>query len=570
MNRSVGALILIVLALHSRPASAISHDAATLSTTFTTSSPNSFNHTPTAIPKGVVVFITQTGASNDQIIRVTYGGVPLNRIWSASDTAGESGRVYGFFLGNAVPTGTQSVSIVHRGNSQTKIAAAITFGGSNDIEIAQPPDRLQQDQANPRIALDSGTKAALRYCVIFSGHDSVGNLDLLLGMTGLNNNDFGASITRIDRESSPSTGSTTIGYTATSEDVAMMAVAFAEITIGGGGSGPVPHVAKIVTTPDTHTGSNLVDVSGASISAAELDSAGIEVGDLVYIQAIAHLGNSSGGNRSVMALVHGSTIFQNLASEFIQPQVYATSDESKNTPFLHYLWARVTGEGIKLQFARVEGGTAHIDQVFLLAIGLAGLQKNVDWFWSEVGEELGVTQGNESSGPFTDGASITIVPAEAINRFAVFTTAYFEHAVTTESKPRTQLTRSGDVSDSEPHQGLFGGIANQKSAMGLMRVYSLSGQTRSNFVLQDNQSSTSANSRKLSAIFGLNLDRFIAASSAYTRDETFLSSINYSTQLQTISITPDTQSPVWVLWLLGVQPKRYGSRRRVQGSNRQL
>lgn len=553
-HAAVDFLLSLFVALTAHSAFAISHDAATTSTTFTTSSPMSFDHTPTGIPRGVIVFIAQAGASNDQMVRVTYGGVPLNRIWSASDTAGEPGRVYGFFLGNAVPPGTQTVSVLHSGGSATKIATAITLTGSRDIEMAQLPDRLEQDRANPQLELDSGTRYALRYCVIYSGQNSVGNLTALSGMTALSDNDLGSSVTRIDRETSTSTGSTVIGYVATSDDVAMMAVAFTEITVGGNGSDPVPYVAKIVTTPDTETGASLVDVSGASISAAELDSAGINVGDPVYIQAVAHLGNSGSGNRSAMALVHGSTIFQNLESESIRPEVYATSGNIKATPFLHYLWTRISGEGIKVQFARVDGGIAQIDQIFLLALGLAGLQRNVDWFWSEVGEEVNIVQGSENNGPFTDGASITVVPSGRINRFAVFTTAYIEHAVSSSSKPRTQLTRSGEASDDEPHQGLFGGSANQTSAMGLMRVYSLSRGSRNNLVLQDNQSSTSPNTRRLSSILGLNLDRFRTASSAYTRDEEFLSATDYYTELQSIDIEPDSQSTFWVSGFWGFNP----------------
>jgi hypothetical protein len=445
-----------------------------------------------------------------------------------------------------VPGGTQSVSIVHSGAAAVKVAEVVTLTGSKDIEVVQPPARLAQDQADPRIGLDSGNQAALRYSVIYSGHDSVANLAMLPGMTAVNDHDFGSSVFRVDRQTSASTDSAIIGYEATSEDVGMMAVAFAEIGVGGGGTGPVPFVAKTVTTPDTESGPGLVDVSGASISAAELDGAGIEIGDPVYVQAIAHLGNTGGTNRSVMALVHGATTFQNLLAEPIVPETYATTNNIKDTPFLHYLWKRAPGEGIKLQFGRVEGGTAHIDQVFLLALGLAGSRRNVDWFWSEVGEEVGLVQGDENNGPFTDGASITIVPAAPIDRFAVFTLAYVEHAASFDSKSRTQLTRSGEASDDEPHQGHFAGAATQKGAMGLMRVYSLSGDVRNNFVLQDNQHLTSGSSRKLSSIFGIDLGRFKTASGAYTPGEIFLSSANYATRLQTITIAPGIQSPVWI------------------------
>jgi len=214
----------------------VAHDAFTQSATWTnTPDPFTFSHTPTGTPRGVLVLITvNLEAGADAITSVTYGGVTMTRASPgfANDTAGEPGSAYAYFLGAAIPTGAQTVSINHSAGAGVKVACCITVTADADTVLAVSAT-ISEDATDPRTALDSGADSALRYCVINSGHGVVGNLALLAGMSAVASTDHGARVTRFDRQTTASSGSFTTGYTATIEDVAFVAVAIEEIGAPG-------------------------------------------------------------------------------------------------------------------------------------------------------------------------------------------------------------------------------------------------------------------------------------------------------------------------------------------------
>lgn len=208
----------------------VAFDAATASSGWTSSpDPFTFNHTPAGTPSGAVVLI---GGSNsgDLITSVTYGGVSMTRTTNgrAFDSVGEALSVYTYFLGSGVPTGTQAVSIDHTASGHAKIAFCITVTAGGDTEVVTD-NLLQGDQANPQITLDSGSVTALRCFIVGSGHNSPSSLTLISGMSSVGSGTDGTKSIVCARETTPSSGSTTVGWTATSEDVAMIAVAIAEV-----------------------------------------------------------------------------------------------------------------------------------------------------------------------------------------------------------------------------------------------------------------------------------------------------------------------------------------------------
>jgi hypothetical protein len=209
----------------------IAHDAATQSATWTTTpDPFTFNHTPVGTPKGVVVMITINAESGaDGITGVTYGGVSMTRITNgfAQDTDTEPGSAYIYFLGASIPTGTQTVSIDHTAGAGVKIACCVTVTAAADTEVSTS-GKIDGDATDPQIALDSGANSSLRYFVINSGLPAPSSLTLISGMSAVASTDHGARTTRFDRQTSPSSGSTTVGYTAAIDDVAMVAVAIKE------------------------------------------------------------------------------------------------------------------------------------------------------------------------------------------------------------------------------------------------------------------------------------------------------------------------------------------------------
>lgn len=209
---------------------AVAFDAATESSEWTTTpDPFTFNHTPSGTPRGVMVFVVQQGSAADQVSGITYGGTAMTRVVSASDSAAETGRAYVYFLGASVPTGTQTVSIDHTAGSGSKWACAVTVTAGGDTEV-KDFDSLNDDQTNPQVSLDSGAAVAQRYVGLFSGLNVPSNATPISGMSAIHDNDFTNQSARVDRETSTSSGATSVGYTASAEDCALVALAIGEIS----------------------------------------------------------------------------------------------------------------------------------------------------------------------------------------------------------------------------------------------------------------------------------------------------------------------------------------------------
>lgn len=203
-------------------------------TTDATTGARTWTHTPTGTPKGVLVLIVLGGASTDVVSDVSYGGVTCTEVVFAVDTAGEAGAAYIWHLGASIPTGAQTVSVTRSGTNALW-CYSVTFTASQDTEIADS-GILQGDQANPQIALDSGANGAFRYAAVFSGLAAPSSLTP--STTGgvasnLDSVDFGNQASRMEGYFSGAgdqteTGSITVGYTAASDDVAMVAAAIIE------------------------------------------------------------------------------------------------------------------------------------------------------------------------------------------------------------------------------------------------------------------------------------------------------------------------------------------------------
>lgn len=201
------------------------HDAFTESS-FTTTSPHTFDHTPVGTPKGVLVMIAGFESADSISGGVTYGGQAMARITNAVDSAGEPGATYIYFLGTGIPTGVQTVSITHSGSAALKDVVSLTVTATGDTSIADA-DKAEGDIQNPQVTLDSGADVALRYCILFSGNVNVPvNLVVLANMSAVESGDEGALGYRADRETTKNSGAVVIGYTGNlAEDTALSAVA---------------------------------------------------------------------------------------------------------------------------------------------------------------------------------------------------------------------------------------------------------------------------------------------------------------------------------------------------------
>lgn len=196
---------------------AVAFDARTLG-----QASGSFSHTPVGTPRAVIVGVVDNGTT--LVTAVTYGGVALARVDSATDTGGENGCCDLWFLGENIPTGTQTVAITGA-HDECYVA---TFTADADTEIAAVGTRLTVDQADPQIAVDSGTRSALRVAVLYSGQNAPSGATVVANTTSDMAEDLGNETGFGSHQNSPSTGSFTIGWTSTIEDVAMVAAAIAE------------------------------------------------------------------------------------------------------------------------------------------------------------------------------------------------------------------------------------------------------------------------------------------------------------------------------------------------------
>ena len=207
---------------------ALSHDAATEGGTFTTTTPFTFLHTPVAFPVGVVVLVSQADATERIVApNVTYGGVALNSGTTLADAAGEHGRVYMFSHPVVtIPSGPQTVSIGHDGNSVVKHVVCVTITGAGTVRLQTSSLFGGLDVANPSINLTS-PRLSLGYGVLFSGHDDVASITEAVTQTRMFSVDFGTKVAVYSRTLTPATG-TILSWTAASEDTASTGAAMAE------------------------------------------------------------------------------------------------------------------------------------------------------------------------------------------------------------------------------------------------------------------------------------------------------------------------------------------------------
>lgn len=224
----------------------VARDAVLEFLTFTTTSPATLSFTPVGTPRGITVVIAHGAVSTDLITSVTYGGVAMARIGTAVDTAGEAGRVYTYFLGASIPTGTQTVSIVHTGSADVKWACVQSVTAAADTEVVTSAVLQAGNQADPQIALNTVATESLRNSILYSGLPTpTTDLTVLSGMEAIsaaNTVDFGAFCALFGEQTTAGSGSFTIGYTALTDDVAMSAIAIQEVAGGAAAEDPYPYM----------------------------------------------------------------------------------------------------------------------------------------------------------------------------------------------------------------------------------------------------------------------------------------------------------------------------------------
>jgi len=188
-----------------------------------------FTHPSPGTAGGVLIF-TANLVSSAWITDIDYGGEAASFVVTADDTDTELWRVDEYNLLASVPTGDQIVT-VNTANSPAN--AAEQFRTVTVITFATPVERItgaidEENQANPQAALDTLSAPALRFGHIGSGHSAPTDLAAVNLPERIMGNEAGAQTVVTDFDPTPASGSVTVGWTATTEDVAAIYAAYGE------------------------------------------------------------------------------------------------------------------------------------------------------------------------------------------------------------------------------------------------------------------------------------------------------------------------------------------------------
>jgi hypothetical protein len=215
---------------------AIAHDATgTFGTTPDTASPMEWTHTPVGIPRGVVVLIV-AGTASDTITTVTYGGVAMARAVEGH-VAGEAGSSYIYFLGSAIPTGPQTVSVVFTGVVE-HMGCSVTVTANMDVKKWGVEAITFTPLTDPFVL--SGITfpvPVLTYGALYSGLPGPASITPGANCTTIESVDFGTDCSSCLRRSAVVApgNSVTISWTAANDDSCCVGIVLGEPTSPGSG-----------------------------------------------------------------------------------------------------------------------------------------------------------------------------------------------------------------------------------------------------------------------------------------------------------------------------------------------
>lgn len=293
----------------------ISFDAATESVRTATTDPWTFSHTGRADAsggvQGVVVTVVHGTSSTDHVVGVTYGGVSLTRAspdgvgiadMTATDTATEPGRADIWWIGSGLSgkggTQTVSVDLSSATTDDIQIVAMTLYTDSGANVTIVDSDRVQENAANPSVTLTYGGRYAISIGALYGGGAAPSSFTPNGNCTEVASEDLGAFYAFVLRQTTPGTSDFAIGGTASSDDVAYVAAAFAKVAgststkTGFGKSGADGHGADVMV--DTETGRGIVGLVGAGPSASLTQETGFATGGLVGSGQSASLTQETG------------------------------------------------------------------------------------------------------------------------------------------------------------------------------------------------------------------------------------------------------------------------------------
>lgn len=200
-------------------------NAAQISTDGTGNISGSFD--PGATAHGIIVFVVQNGVAASEISGVTYGGQAMTLLRSASDTAGEPGRVEAWGLyGASLPSGSQTVAMTASASVSTKRVYCVAFSAGTGYFLQSYTTASDgNDQANPSDSQTIPSNLSVAGCACLFSGNTAANISVANGTQRAEANfSGGLAAASLLTAAEVSGASLTMGWTVASDDVAAVYV----------------------------------------------------------------------------------------------------------------------------------------------------------------------------------------------------------------------------------------------------------------------------------------------------------------------------------------------------------
>lgn len=285
-------------------------------------------------------------------------------------------------------------------------------------------------------------------------------------------------------------------------------------------------------------GDSWADITGASIASGNF-TAGKK-----YLLIITVLSVSATADEpSSLRIVHGSTAFDSSVHQHPQG-----GGNVHNTYFWFTVWTAISAEDIKVQLSRIPGAAASVTarQVVMFAMNLSDdLVENTDWAFQEVIADTSLGTSDSTS----NNASITLTPGTASHDWLVMSLSRIAFLINSVDAG-TKLVRSGEASTTEPHKenspNQTGDVTDSIFVMSNMRPYTL-GAVSNTFTEKSLSIGGTNHTRKASAVFMLDMNKFKNHGFFWNEAEIDLSATSYATEIANIDLTPDDTGYVYIL-----------------------
>ncbi len=206
----------------------------------------SWTHTPSGTPGAVIVGVTISGtlavSGDNAITGVTYGGVAMTKASELHKGTGEFLSVWYFELLSGIPAGAQTVSISTNacplpvsGGYPWFFAHAVTLAsGGGAIQRLDLQTLSSDNTTTPSVAVNAGSTTGIAIAVLNTGLSPRSGLTPVAGCTTIGGYDFagGAISDAVARQSTPATGSFTVGWTQAGDDALLVAASYGEAAAG--------------------------------------------------------------------------------------------------------------------------------------------------------------------------------------------------------------------------------------------------------------------------------------------------------------------------------------------------